>query len=85
LAARGAWARSRVPDRLHVRAPASSASTSGSDLQGRDAAPRAFRLAAHDRSGVYEPLLEPVVGSAGRYYAEFFDVARATRDDVRAA
>ena len=46
-----------------------------------------FRLAARiDRSGVYEPLLEPVVGSAGRYYAEFFDVAPgATRDDVRAA
>ena len=35
-----------------------------------------FRLAARiDRSGVYEPLIEPVVGSAGRYYAEFFDVA----------
>jgi hypothetical protein len=44
-----------------------------------------FRLAARiDRSGVYEPLLEPVVGSAGRYYAEFFDVAPgATREDVR--
>ena len=46
-----------------------------------------FRLAARiDRSGVYEPLLEPVVGTAGRYYAEYFDVAPgATRDDVRAA
>jgi hypothetical protein len=45
-----------------------------------------FRLAARiDRAGVYEPLLEPVVGSAGRYYAEFFDVAPgATRDNVRA-
>jgi hypothetical protein len=46
-----------------------------------------FRLAARiDRAGVYEPLLEPVVGSAGRYYAEFFDVAPgATRDQVCAA
>ncbi|MDP9257355.1 MAG: hypothetical protein M3Q31_12455 [Actinomycetota bacterium] len=46
-----------------------------------------FRLAARiDRAGVYEPLLEPVVGSAGRYYAEFFDVAPGvTRDEVRAA
>ena len=46
-----------------------------------------FLLAARiDRAGVYEPLLEPVVGSAGRYYAEFFDVAPgATRDQVRAA
>ena len=46
-----------------------------------------FRLAARiDRSGVYEPLLEPVVGTLGRYYAEFFEVARdATRDDVRAS
>ena len=45
-----------------------------------------FRLAARiDRSGAYEPLLEPVVGSAGRYYAEFFDVAPgATRENVRA-
>ncbi len=43
-----------------------------------------FRLAARiDRSGAYEPLLEPVVGSAGRYYAEFFDVAPGvTREDV---
>jgi len=46
-----------------------------------------FRLAARiDRSGVYEPLLEPVVGRLGRYYAEFFDVAPgATRADVRTA
>jgi hypothetical protein len=45
-----------------------------------------FRLAARiDRSGAYEPLLEPVAGTLGRYYAEFFDVAPgATRDDVRA-
>ena len=46
-----------------------------------------FRLAARiDRSGAYEPLLEPVPGTLGRYYAEFFDFAPgATRDDVRAA
>jgi hypothetical protein len=46
-----------------------------------------FRLAARiDRSGVYEPLLEPVAGSLGRYYAEFFEIATgATRDDVRGA
>jgi hypothetical protein len=45
-----------------------------------------FRLAARiDRSGAYEPLLDPVVGSAGRYYAEYFDVAPgATRENVRA-
>jgi hypothetical protein len=46
-----------------------------------------FRLAARiDRSGAYEPLLEPVPGTLGRYYAEFFEFAPgATRDDVRAA
>jgi hypothetical protein len=46
-----------------------------------------FRLVARiDRSGVYEPLLEPVVGTTGRYYAEFFDVAPGvTRDELRAA
>jgi hypothetical protein len=45
-----------------------------------------FRLAARiDRAGIYEPLLDPVAGTLGRYYAEFFDVAAgATRDDVRA-
>lgn len=45
-----------------------------------------FRLAARiDRSGAYEPLLDPVPGSLGRYYAEFFDVhAEADRSDVRA-
>jgi hypothetical protein len=46
-----------------------------------------FRLAARiDRAGVYEPLLEPVPGSRGRYYAEYFDFAPgATRAAVRAA
>lgn len=46
-----------------------------------------FRLAARiDRAGIYEPLLEPVAGTLGKYYAELFDVAPgATRDDVRAA
>lgn len=35
-----------------------------------------FRLAARiDAAGCYEPLLEPVVGSKGRYYAEWFDIA----------
>lgn len=37
-----------------------------------------FRLAGRiDRSGCYDPLLDPVVGTAGRYYAEWFDVAGA--------
>jgi hypothetical protein len=46
-----------------------------------------FRLAARiDRAGAYEPLLEPVTGTLGTYYAEFFDLAPgATRDHVRAA
>jgi len=45
-----------------------------------------FRLAARiDRAGCYEPLLEPVVGTKGRYYAEWLDLAPgATREDVRA-
>ena len=39
-----------------------------------------FRLAARiDRSGVYEPLLEPVAGTRRPYYAEFFDFAPAPR------
>jgi hypothetical protein len=44
-----------------------------------------FRLAARiDRAGIYEPLIEPVAGTRGKYYAEFFDLAPgATRDDVR--
>jgi hypothetical protein len=44
-----------------------------------------FRLAGSmDAAGCYEPLLEPRVGTAGRYYAEYFDLAPgASRDDVR--
>ena len=39
-----------------------------------------FRLAARiDAAGCYEPLLEPVVGSTGRYYAEWFDLAPGCR------
>jgi hypothetical protein len=46
-----------------------------------------FRLAGRiDRAGCYEPLLEPVVGSKGRYYAEHLDLAPgASHDDVRSA
>lgn len=46
-----------------------------------------FRLAARiDRAGAYEPLIDPVIGTAGRYYAEWFDIAAsANHDDVRAA
>jgi len=46
-----------------------------------------FRLAARiDRAGAYEPLIEPVVGTAGRYYAEWFDVAAGSNhDDVRSS
>jgi hypothetical protein len=45
-----------------------------------------FRLAGSmDSAGCYEPLIEPRVGTAGRYYAEYFDFApAASRDDVRA-
>ena len=44
-----------------------------------------FRLAARiDAAGCYEPLLEPVVGSKGRYYAEWFEISdAANHDDVR--
>jgi hypothetical protein len=44
-----------------------------------------FRLAGRiDQAGCYEPLVEPVAGSLGRYYAEWFDLAPgARRDDVR--
>ena len=51
-----------------------------------DAFEEPFRLAGRiDRAGCYEPLLEPVAGSTGRYFAEHFDLAAdATRDDVRA-
>ena len=45
-----------------------------------------FRLAARmDAAGCYEPLVEPRVGTTGRYYAEYFDfVPDASRDDVKA-
>jgi hypothetical protein len=45
-----------------------------------------FRLAARmDAAGCYEPLVEPRVGTTGRYYAEYFDLATdASRDDVKA-
>lgn len=45
-----------------------------------------FRLAGSmDAAGCYEPLVEPRVGTTGRYYAEFFDLAEgASRDDVTA-
>jgi hypothetical protein len=44
-----------------------------------------FRLAARiDSAGCYEPLLEPVAGRAGPYYAEYFEVAPdASQADVR--
>jgi len=50
-----------------------------------DAYEEPFRLAARiDAAGCYEPLLEPVVGSKGKYYAEWFDLADgAGHDDVR--
>lgn len=45
-----------------------------------------FRLAGSmDAAGCYEPLLEPRTGTAGRYYAEYFDLAPgASRHEVRA-
>jgi hypothetical protein len=50
-----------------------------------DAYEEPFRLAGRiDRAGCYDPLLEPVVGSKGKYYAEWFDVAPgADHDAVR--
>ena len=49
-----------------------------------DAYEEPFRLAGRiDRAGCYEPLLEPVRGSMGRYYAEWFDLAPgASREGV---
>lgn len=43
-----------------------------------------FRVAARiERAGCYVPLLEPVIGTAGRYYAEWFDIEPGhTRQDV---
>ena len=50
-----------------------------------DAYEEPFRLAARiDAAGCYDPLLEPVVGTKGKYYAEWFDLADgASVDDVR--
>jgi hypothetical protein len=50
-----------------------------------DAYEEPFRLAGRiDRAGCYLPLLEPVVGSRGRYYAEWFEpAAGATAGEVR--
>jgi hypothetical protein len=50
-----------------------------------DAFEEPFRLAGRiDRAGCYQPLLEPIVGSAGRYYAEHLDLAAgASPSDVR--
>jgi hypothetical protein len=44
-----------------------------------------FKLAARiDAAGCYEPLLDPVPGNGGPYYAEFFEPATgASSDDVR--
>jgi hypothetical protein len=44
-----------------------------------------FKLAARiDAAGCYEPLLDPVVGRGGPYYAEFFEPApTASRDAIR--
>jgi hypothetical protein len=45
-----------------------------------------FRLVARiDAAGCYEPLLEPLAGQGGPYYAEYFDIAPGVAgDDVRA-
>lgn len=44
-----------------------------------------FRVAGRiDSAGCYEPLLEPVAGGGGPYYAEYFDFARGvSRDGIR--
>lgn len=49
-----------------------------------DAFEEPFRLAARiDRAGCYDPLLEPVSGTRGRYYAEWFEpVPGATHEDL---
>ena len=51
-----------------------------------DAYEEPFRLAARiEAAGCYEPLIEPVVGTKGKYYAEWFDLQDdAGHDDVRA-
>ncbi|HVF07512.1 MAG TPA: hypothetical protein VNC60_02950, partial [Actinomycetota bacterium] len=35
-----------------------------------------------DRAGCYDPLIEPVPGSKGRYYAEWFDRAPGAHRDA---
>ena len=51
-----------------------------------DAYEEPFRLAARiDRAGCYEPIGTPVVGTLGRYYAEWFEPAAGiTRDQLAA-
>jgi hypothetical protein len=45
-----------------------------------------FKLAARiDRAGCYEPLLEPVPGAGGPYYAEFVDFSPVAAGAVREA
>ncbi|MDX6376422.1 MAG: hypothetical protein QOE98_725 [Gaiellaceae bacterium] len=47
-----------------------------------DAYEEPFRLAARiDRAGCYEPIREPVVGTHGRYYAEWFEPAAGVAND----
>lgn len=42
-----------------------------------------FDLAARiDHAGCYEPLTEPVAGTAGRYYAEWFELVPGSTDDA---
>ena len=44
-----------------------------------------FLVARIDRAGCYEPLLPPIAGGGGPYYAEFFDIPHGTtREEVRA-
>jgi len=52
-----------------------------------DAFEEPFRLAARiDRAGCYDPLVEPVIGSRGRYYAEWFEPTEgATAEDLAAS
>lgn len=51
-----------------------------------DAYEEPFRLAARiDAAGCYEPLVEPIVGTKGKYYAEWFDHRPGvSQDEVRA-
>ena len=72
------------------RRAGSSESATGSGSSRRTRRTRLeepFKLGARiDTAGCYEPLLEPVHGRDGLYYAEYFDLAPgASRDDVRDA